>query len=388
MAQLVDRLKPLQLRALKPGMHADGKGLYLSVSGSGAKSWRLILNIKGRRREIGLGSLSAVSLSEARSKRDEALKLRQNGFDPLEIWRAHGANERAITFGSVAKDFIALREPTWKNEKHRCQWKSLETQASLIWNKPVQDIDVNDVLEVLQPIWTTKSETASRIRGRIEQILSAAKARKLRSGENPAVWKGNLDQLLPRRRKGPHRHHPAMPYAEAPAFYSRLARLDSSSAKALRFSVLTAARTAETIGATWNEIDLNKRLWTIPAERMKAGKEHRVPLSEAVVELLNALECDKNSGSFVFAGANPCAPLSNMAMAMVLRRMELQHFTVHGFRSTFRDWAGDEKDLPREIIEQALAHAVGSEVERAYRRGDALEKRRKLMEEWSAYLCG
>jgi integrase len=381
-------LKPIQLRSLKPGLHADGKGLYLFVSESGAKSWRLILNVNGKRRELGLGPLSVVSLKDARTKRDEALKLRHNGLDPLEVWRGQGANGDAITFGSVAKDFIALHEPTWKNAKHIRQWKSLETQAALIWDKPIDDIEVPDVLAVLEPIWTTKSETASRIRGRIEQILSAAKARKMRSGENPAVWKGTLDQLLPRRRKGPQRHHPAMPYAEAPSFYSRLVKLNSSSAKALQFTMLTAARTGETIGATWKEIDLENCLWTVPADRMKAGKEHRVPLSETAVELLKSSEGDKRSDDFLFPGAKPDLPLSNMAMAMVLRRMKLQHYTVHGFRSTFRDWAGDERDTPREIIEQALAHAVGSAVERAYRRGDALEKRRKLMEEWAEYLGG
>jgi integrase len=388
MARLVNRLKPVQLRSLKPGLHPDGNGLYIFVSESGAKSWRLILNINGKRRELGLGPMSAVSLSEARYKRDEALKLRQQGLDPLQVWRGNGANGNAITFGTVAKEFIALHEPTWKNEKHRNQWKALERQAALLWDKPVQEVDVNDVLDVLQPIWTTKAETASRIRGRIEQVLSAAKARKLRSGENPAVWRGNLDQLLPRRRKGAQRHHSAMPYAEVPSFYSLLLKLNSASARALQFTILTAARTGETIGATWKEVDLENRLWTIPASRMKAGRAHRVPLSTAAVELLKSLKGKKGPDDFIVPGSKDDSALSNMAMAMVLRRMDHSHYTVHGFRSTFRDWAGDEKDVPREIIEQALAHAVGTEVERAYRRSDAREKRRKLMEEWVDYLAG
>jgi integrase len=246
---------------------------------------------------------------------------------------------------------------------------------------------VSDVESVLQPIWTTKPETAKRVRGRIERVLDNAKAKKLRSGENPAVLKGGLADLLPRQKAGPKRHHPAMPYHDGPGFFARLTKLGSASATALRFTILTAARTGETLGATWREFDLANALWTIPASRMKAGKEHRVPLSGAAVALLTGLKGERKPDDHVFNSGNPQEALSNMSMAMVLRRMDFSHFTVHGFRSTFRDWAGDKTEFPREIVEQALAHMVGNEVERAYRRGDALEKRRALMEAWTEFLA-
>jgi integrase len=386
-ARQINRLNARRVDTLKqPGLHADGNGLYLAVSESGAKSWRLILTRKKQRRELGLGSTHVVSLKEARAKRDEALKLRQQGLDPFEVWRRAPKDDTG-TFGSVALDLIASWESGWKNEKHRQQWRStLKTYASSIWEKPVDQIAVDDIRAILEPIWSTKPETAKRVRGRIERILDAARVNGLRSGHNPATWKGNLEHLLSAQRKGPKQHHAAMPYEDAPAFFERLRDQNSVSAKALQFTMLTAARTGEALGATWQEIDLDKALWIIPASRMKAGKEHQVPLSEAAVGLLKTLKHEREGQDLVFPGQSGKKSLSNMAMLMLLRRMKVEAFTVHGFRSTFRDWAGDETDFAREVVEHALAHTIGSEVERAYRRGHALEKRRDLMEEWAAFL--
>lgn len=386
MARKINRLTARAVETLKePRLHADGNGLYLAVSQSGTKSWRLILIINGKRREIGIGSTNVMSLAEARAKRDEALKLRHDGFDPFEVWRRTGG-DGVRTFGSFALDFIASKEAGWRNAKHRQQWRStLTTYAAPIWEKPVDDVRLEDVLAILKPIWTTKPETAKRVRGRIERVLDSAKVMKLRSGENPAAWKGNLEHLLPPQRKGPKRHHPAMPYEEAPEFFRRLREQNSVSAKALQFIILTAARTGEVLGSTWHEMDLEKGLWIVPGSRMKAGKEHRVPLSAAAVEVLKSLKEGRDPDDWVFPGQNPRKPLSNMSMAMVLRR-KIDSYTVHGFRSTFRDWAGDKTDFPREVVEHALAHTIGSEVERAYRRGHALEKRRELMEAWADFL--
>lgn len=355
----------------------------MSVSKTAAKSWVLVYYRNKKRTELGLGSYPAVSLSQAREKSQEAATLRAQGIDPKLHWRSV-SDDRDTTFRTVALDLIALREAGWKNEKHRAQWRStLKTYAKPIWDKPVDAISVDDVLAILRPIWMTKADTASRVRGRIEAVLDAAKVRGLRSGENPAAWRGNLALLLPKQRKGPKRHHPAMPYDEVPAFVARLRKLPGSSAKALELLILTAARTSEVLEASWAEFDLDQALWIVPAERMKAGKEHRVPLSERAVELLKSL----NPGQgMVFPGSSPRKPMSNMAMAMLLRRLKCHDVTVHGFRSSFRDWAGETTSFPREIAEQALAHQVGSEVERAYRRGDALEQRREMMAAWAAYV--
>jgi integrase len=388
-ARQINRLNARRVAAEKePRLHADGNGLYLAVSDTGAKSWRLILTINGKRRELGLGSANVVSLGEARTKRDEALKLRQQGLDPFEVWRRTG-KEDVRTFGSVALDFIASKEAGWRNAKHRQQWRStLTTYAAPIWEKPVDEVAFGDVLAILKPIWSTKAETAKRVRGRIERVLDYAKFMNLRMGENPAAWIGNLEHPLPAQQKGPKRHHAAMPYEQAPAFFQSLCEQSSLSAKVLKFTILTAARTGEALGATWQEIDLDKALWTIPASRMKAGKEHQVPLSAAAVDLLKTLKEGREGQALIFPGQSGKKPLSNMAMLMLLRRMKVEEFTVHGFRSTFRDWAGDRTDFAREVVEHALAHMIGSEVERAYRRGHALEKRRELMEAWAGFLAG
>jgi integrase len=387
MARQINRLTARRVETVKEtGLFSDGGGLYLAVSDSGAKNWRLILSVNGKRREKSLGSARIVSLADARRKRDEALKLRHEGHDPFALW-AEPDRDDVPTFGSIALDFIASKEAGWRNAKHRQQWRStLTTYAARIWEKPVEDVVFGDVLAILKPIWSTKAETAKRVRGRIERVLDYAKFMNLRRGENPAAWKGNLEHPLPAQQKGPKRHHAAMPYEEAPAFFHSLCEQSSLSAKALQFTILTAARTGEALGATWQEIDLDKALWTIPASRMKAAKEHQVPLSAAAVDLLKTLKQGREGQALIFPGQSGKKPLSNMAMLMLLRRMKVEEFTVHGFRSTFRDWAGDKTNFAREVVEHALAHMIGSEVERAYRRGHALEKRRDLMGAWAAYL--
>jgi integrase len=273
----------------------------------------------------------------------------------------------------------------FRNEKHKAQWKStLATYAAPLKDKPVDTIGTDDVLAVLKPIWTTKPETASRVRGRIEKVLDAAKAKGFRQGENPARWRGHLDHLLPRQSKLARRHHAAMPYERVAAFIGELRQRESVAAPALEFCILTAARTGEVLGARWSEIDLDKRVWTLPPDRMKAGREHRVPLSDRAMSILRKLQ-EAKSGDFVFPGQVRNKPLSNVAMDMVIRRLKPENVTVHGFRSSFRDWAGNVSSFPREIVETALAHVIGDKAEQAYRRSDALDKRRKLMEAWAAY---
>lgn len=366
----------------KPGLHPDGGSLYLSVSASGTKSWRIVYVRNKKRIELGIGPLATVTLAQARDKAAEARKLLQAGADPKQVWSGRlPTNHR--NFGAIAIEHIEAHEPAWKNAKHRQQWRNtLTTYASAIWDTPVAEITVDDVLAILKPIWVTKPETASRVRGRIESVLDAAKVRGLRSGENPAAWRGNLALLLPARKKGPKRHHPAMPFTDVPTFFAKLRAIPVLSARALELTILTAARTSEVLQARWSEFDLNGATWTVPADRMKAGREHRVPLSPAALQLLKALPSD---AEHVFPGQAEAKPLSNMAMEMCLRRMGQDHYTVHGFRSSFRDWAGEATDFPREVAEMALAHQVGSAIERAYRRGNAFEKRRQLMDAWAVF---
>ena len=387
MARAVNRLNARQVATLAtPGRHADGNNLYLRVGPTGAKSWLLITTINGKRTELGLGSSTTISLAQARAKALEARQFLDKGVDPRSIWRVARADKAEITFGIVATDYIDGHREGWKNAKHLQQWRNtLATYAAAIWDKPVAGIGVDDILVVLKPIWTAKPETASRVRGRIERVLDAAKVRGLRAGENPALWRGNLALLLPRKSKAPVRHHPAMPFSELPAFMVRLRSQPGLAARALELTILTATRTSETLGARWDEIDLKKKLWVIPAERMKAGREHRIPLSPLAVTLLKSLD---RASPLVFPGLKPGRPLSNMAMQMLLRRMGIGHVTVHGFRSTFRDWCAEKTDFPREVAEQALAHVIGNAVERAYRRGDALDKRRELMSAWANFCSG
>lgn len=387
MARKTNILTAKMVRDLtEPGLHADGDRLYLEIGKTGSKRWTYIFPFNGKRRQKGFGSVSEVSLKQARDKRREAETMVRQGINPIEGNRPVAKPDRATTFGAVALDYIASQEPGWKNAKHRQQWpNTLRTYAKAIWDTPINTIGVTDVQNILKPIWHKKTETAKRVRGRIEKVLGAATVLGLRSGHNPAAWHGNLEHLLGKQRKGPKRHQPAMPYTAAPSFLTDLKDQDGLAARALELLIHTATRTSEVLNARWSEFDLERRIWVIPAERMKAGKEHRVPLTPQAVELLRSLVGHR---TFLFPGQSNSKPLSNMAMLMLLRRMEVDNVTVHGFRSSFRDWVGECTNEPREIAEMALAHEVGSEVERAYRRGDALDKRRKLMERWSNYLTG
>jgi integrase len=341
----------------------------------------------GRLREMGLGPAAVISLQEARQKAVASRKLLWDGVDPLSDKRAkRDAMKAARTFGDYCDEFLDSTLPAYTNEKHKYQWReTLTTLAAPLRPLPLMTITTDDVLRVLQPIWLTRHETAKRLRGRIERVLSAAKAAGLRKGENPARWNDNLKHLLSEQKKGGG-HMAALPYKEAPAFIAELRTRRSVSALALEFTILTAARTGETIGATWSEIDLAKKLWTVPAARMKMRKAHEVPLSDRAVEILQSLKRGKPA-SFVFEGAKAGQPLSNMAMLEMLRGLR-DGVTTHGFRSAFRDWCGDETSFPRDVAEFALAHKVSNEIEAAYRRGTALEKRRDLMEAWSGYLAG
>lgn len=369
----------------KPGKYEDGQGLRLVVSETGAKRWVLRITIAGKRVEMGLGGFPAISLAEARDKAGEARKLAKAGADPVAARRAERApSTTGTSFGEFAAALVDDIEAGFRNEKHRQQWRNtLATYCGPIWAKPVADITTDDVLECLKPIWTTKAETASRVRGRIERVLDAARAKGLRAGENPARWRGHLANLLPKRHKLTRGHHAAMPFAEVPAFLAKLRAVEGAPARALEFTILTAARSGEVLGARWSEIDLGAKVWTVPAARMKAGREHRVPLSPRAVAIIEAM-AGARASDCVFPGARRGRPLSVMAMAMLLRQ-HAPGVTVHGFRSAFRDWCGERTHFPRELAEAALAHTVGDATERAYRRGDALEKRRELMEAWALF---
>jgi integrase len=393
MARKIEKLTALSVtRAKKRGYIADGGGLYLQVSASGAKSWVFRFRDNGRLREAGLGPVHTVTLAKARDGAREYRNLRLNGIDPIAERQAGQLKAkleaaRAMTFKQCAEAYIEAHKGSWKNDKHAAQWPStLETYAYPIFGDlPVQAIDVTLVTKALEPIWTTKTETASRLRGRIERVLDWAKVRDYRQGDNPARWRGHLEALLPQRSKVQKvRHHPALPYAEIGTFMAALREQDGMSALALEFLILTATRTGEVIGATWDEIDLGAAVWTIPADRMKGGKEHRVPLSKPALAVLKRLH-DAASGTFVFLGAKAGKPLSSMAMLMLLGRMERSDLTVHGFRSTFRDWVGERTNFPREVAEHALAHSLPDKVEAAYRRGDQFEKRQRMMEDWATF---
>ena len=389
MAREVRKLNPRSAaKVTEPGRHSDGAGLYLNVTETGARSWLFMWKVGGRRREMGLGSARDVPLARARELAAECRAIIVSGRDPLQVRAEAGAAKRPVpTFGECADEFVATKQSEWRNEKHRAQWAmTLTKYAAPLRKLPVDAIDTATVLSVLKPIWQAKPETASRFRGRIEQVLDAAKAQGHRTGENPARWRGHLDKLLAKRQKLRRGHHAAMPYADVPAFLSRLRerQAESVSALALEFAILTAARSGEVLGMRWNEVDKAAKVWTVPAARMKAAREHRVPLSARALAVLEEAE-KARTGEFVFPGSRGARPLSVMAMEMVLRRMNLDNVTVHGFRSAFRDWAGNETHFAREVAEAALAHVIGDAAERAYRRGDALEKRRALMEAWANY---
>jgi len=367
----------------KPGRYGDGAGLYLVVALSGARKWVYRFTWQGKVTETGLGSADVVSLAEARDKAAPARKMLASGRNPIEARREAAGAAAKPTFGQVADALIAAKESEWRNAKHRAQWRmTLETYAKPLRSTPVDEIDTEAVLGVLKPVWQAKPETASRLRGRIEAVLDAAKAQGLRSGENPAAWRGHLAHLLPKRGKLTRGHHAALPYAELPAFLAQLREREAVAALALEFCILTATRTSETLGAQWAEVDVEEKVWTIPAERMKAARPHRVPLSDRAAQIIEKL-AEAKTGDFIFPGQQPSRPLSGMAMEMILRRMKVENVTVHGFRSAFRDWAGNETHFPRELAEAALAHVIGDKAEQAYRRSDALEKRRALMQAWA-----
>jgi integrase len=395
LARELGRLSAVALRKINtPGLYPDGGGLSLQVTKGGARTWVYRFMLHGRAREMGLGPLHIVTLAEAREKARECRKLRHEGIDPIEARKARQAEQRlagatAITFRECAEAYIAAYEAGWKNPKHAKQWPStLETYVYPMFGAlPVQAIDVGLVMKVLEPIWRTKSETAGRVRGRIEAVLDWAKARGYRNGENPAQWRGHLDKLLPARSKVRKvEHHPALAYAEMGEFIEDLREQEGVAARALEFLILTSSRTGEVIDARWDEFDLGAKIWTVPADRMKAGKEHRVPLSGralAIVEEMKAVRSDGNE--FVFPGGRAGRPLSNMAMLKLLSRMGRGDLTTHGFRSSFRDWAAECTGFPAEVVEMALAHTVADKVEAAYRRGDLVQKRRELMETWARY---
>jgi len=388
-----DKLTDREVRAVKlPGYYGDGAGLYLQVSSSGTKSWIFRFALRGRQREMGLGGFPDVGLAKARERRNAARELLAEGVDPLEAKRAEkrtvDANAaRAVPFEVEAEAYIESHRAGWKNAKHADQWaNTLQTYAyPVIGRALVSEIDVALVMKCLQPIWTTKTETASRVRGRIEAVLDYAAAIGHRTGDNPARWKGNLDHLLPRPSKvAKTENHAAVPYVEAGKFMKALREQPGISARAVEFIVLTAVRTSEAFLATWDEIDLQAGVWTVPAERMKGGREHRVPLSSAAVKVLEKVG-ELGRAGYVFPGAKEGKPLSNMAGLQLLERMGYGDFTVHGFRSTFRDWAAEQTNFPREVAEMALAHTIKDAVEAAYRRGDLYEKRARLMQAWADY---
>lgn len=385
MAREINRLSAVKVRSLKePGLHADGNGLYLRIDQTGARRWVFVFYLAGRRREMGLGSLEAVPLKEAREALSKARDVLRAGGDPIAARRAPTAPARTPLFSEVASDLMDSLEPSWKSPKQRGQWEaSLKQHAPAIWRAEITAVDTPMVLEALQPIWLSIPETATRLRARIERVLDTAKVKGLRQGENPARLRGHLDALLPRvkRIRG---HHAAMAYDRVPAFLEQLSGRHSESADALRFLIFTGVRSGEVRGATWDEISGN--VWTIPAERMKAGKTHRVPLSTAALAVLDAIDPIDRTG-LIFCGAKG-GKLSDMALAMVMRKMGITDATPHGFRSSFRDWAGDCTTYPRELLEEALAHNVGNAVERAYRRGTAFEKRRALMSDWADHCLG
>jgi integrase len=388
---VVNKINRLSARAVaaiaKPGRHADGGNLYLRIDKGGAKSWVFFYRLNGRQREAGLGGINSISLSKAREKAAKFRELLVDGRDPIDARQAaRTERDGRKTFGVVAYAFLEAKTEGLRNAKHKGQWRrTLETYALPIWHKPIDTIDTAAILEILKPVWQSKPEQASRVRARIENVLDAARVQGLRSGDNPARWKGNLDKLLPSAKKLSKGHHAAMPYRAVPAFVTRLREGEAVSALALEFLILTAARTGEVLHAQWPKIDLASSVWTVPASRMKAKREHRVPLSPRATAIVKRM-AEVRAGPFVFSGQRLDKPLSNMALEMTLRRMKAEGVTVHGFRSSFRDWAGEETHFPREVCEAALAHAVGNSAEQAYRRADALEKRRKLMNAWAQYL--
>ncbi len=387
------KLSPAAVQSRGIGYHGDGGNLWLQVT-SGGRSWLFRYLWAGRQREMGLGSVTEISLAEARGRAAICRRLVRDGVDPIERKRTCAAERAAttvkqVTFRQAAERYINAHKAGWKSDKHAAQWPAtLDAYAyPIIGSLSVRDVDTGAVLKVLEPIWSEKAETATRVRGRIEAVLDWARARGYRDGENPARWRGHLDKLLPKRSKvRAVQHHAALPYKTMAAFWEALTVKTGVSAEALRFAILTAARTGEVIGATWREVDLKGKVWTIPAARMKAGKEHRVPLSDEAVAVLQRMELVKEGlDAHLFPGGRATGGLSNMAMNELIKGMAWPtKVTVHGFRSAFRDWAAEATAYPGDMVEMALAHTVSNKVEAAYRRGDMFERRRRLMDDWAA----
>jgi integrase len=385
-----NKLSAREVTALTtPGRHADGNGLYLAVRPGGSRQWIFLYRWSGKLREMGLGPTSELTLKAAREKAAEARAMIGKGSDPLEVRHAATNEADAVpTFGEYAIALVDRIEGGFSNHKHRQQWRNtLLEYGKPIWSTRIDVVDTAGVLACLTPIWSTKPETASRLRGRIERVLSAAKAERLRAGENPAVWRGHLDATLPRQgilRRG---HHAALAYTDMPGFIGELRAREALAALALEFCILTATRTQEALGAQWKEVDCDAGVWAIPPARMKARREHRVPLSKRALAILDQVG-QARAGAFVFPGRRPDRPLSNMSMLMLLRRMNKAGLTSHGFRSTFSDWASEVSEFGPELRETALAHVIANKAEAAYRRGDALQKRRAMMEEWARWCEG
>ncbi|SDR31067.1 Integrase [Rhizobiales bacterium GAS113] len=377
----------------KPGLYGDGLGLWLQVSRVGeriTKSWIFRFMLDGKARYMGLGPVHTFSLKEARERARLARQQAKDGIDPIDARREKRKQQKLeaakrVTFKEACERYTTAHKTGWKNAKHAAQWETtLASAYPAIGSLPVNEIDTGLVLKVLEPIWHSTPETATRLRGRIESVLSWATTSGYRSGDNPARWRGHLDQLLPKRSKvRAVKHHPALPFEELPAFMAELRQREGISPRALEFTILSATRTGETIGAKWPEIDFDKKTWAVPAERMKMGKEHRVPLSDRALAILEALPRE-DGNAFVFIGGKKGAPLSNMAMLELMKGMR-PGYVPHGFRSTFRDWAAETTNYPNHVVEMALAHVVGDKVEAAYRRGVLFEKRRKLMTDWCRF---
>lgn len=372
----------------EPGRYPVGgaAGLQLRVTDAGSRLWVHRIMVDGKRRDIGLGRFEDVSLSEARELARDKNRMVRLGVNPIPLPEPKPIVLAVRKFREDATEYVESKRDGWRNEKHKAQWTAtLETYAyPLIGDKACRDIGVDDVLQVLKPIWSTKTETATRLRGRIESVLGYAAVRDGREGINPAGWRGVLDKILPSPDKvRKRRHHPAMPIAQAPGFMRELEDIAGMSALALRFTILTAARSGEVRGATWDEVDLDAGVWTVPGERMKAGVTHRVPFSRQALALLKGMP--RIAGTDLVFPSPRGGQLADMAMTALMRRKDLE-YVPHGFRSTFRDWAGDHTEYPRDVVETALAHTVGNQTEAAYRRSDALERRRPLMQDWADYL--
>lgn len=389
------KLNVKQVEALKaPGRYSDGGNLYLRVSKNGGKRWVFFYRFGGKRRDMGLGSAApfGVGLAEARRRADAARALVRDGTDPISVMgrKARQKSARRVPlFGEFADQFINEQAPKYRNEKHLAQWRMTlgERYCSKIRSVPIDQVDTDAVLSVLRPIWTTVPETAARLRGRLENVLAAAKALGLHPGPNPAEWRGHLKNLLPARQKLTRGHHAALPYDRILDFIGDLNSRQGLAAKALELTILTACRTGEVLNAKWDEIDLEKAIWAIPKERMKAGIAHRVPLSGRALDILRSIP-RSDGEAYVFPGQQDGKPLSSAAMEMQLRRMGRDDITVHGFRSTFRDWASEQTSFPHETCEHALAHRISDKAEASYRRGDQFEKRRLLMQAWADFCTG